>query len=124
MERHPSGMGQIIMKPGRDLDLLVAQIMGWTWDEFSAWSPNDSRYAVREPDPLDWLPHYSTDIADAWDVVEHISLIGGVCKAETPFWIAWIVSVDDQFVKGLSAPHAICLAALESMNPKPNPHPG
>ena len=84
------------MKPGRDLDALIAEkVMG---------SENN-------------CPHYSTDITAAWEVVEKFHKID-----VSHTFDGWFCSIDtsDEYgqngtwshAQGQSAPHAICLAAL------------
>jgi hypothetical protein len=60
------------------------------------------------------LPHYTTDIAAAWEVFEKVTELGAVFKAETPFWACYI-STSDEVVKAYTAPEAICLASLRAL---------
>jgi hypothetical protein len=126
------------MKPGRGLDALVAEkVMGLEapapWPENVKLNPSDALDAVvargyaeavlrfSEPKP------YSTDIKAAWEVVERIwklrdarfghlevsrdAVVGWYCRLAVspgpcnPF----VYQVAD------TAPHAICLAALEAL---------
>lgn len=122
------------MNAGRELDALIAEkVMGWTWNEFTAWSPSGSRNAIQFKNDLSWLPYYSTDIAAAWEVVEKI-------KQRSSIVVIHITNVSDAdeteveiydkeenmkigrskdhtiFASGTSTPHAICLAALKIIN--------
>lgn len=125
------------MQAGRELDALVAeQVMGWTkydweqgdWDgpdnvTFFAIYPNGlAVYYAGSYEPDAWFAP-STDIAAAWRVVEAIQAKGVAVhiyhgsapnSAEAP----WYVQIDEPPNKyadsrsALTAPHAICLAAL------------
>ncbi len=106
------------MKPGRELDVLIAEkIFGWENNKDGPifyGARNDQIYA----DTGDWkvidCPCYSTNIEDAWEVFERVTILGSVYKAETPFW-----GCGDTPIRALSAPMAICLAALYSIGYKP-----
>lgn len=117
------------MKPGRELDALVAEkVMGW----------RDARLHRNGPtDPCEWeawqgippepehgwrtaLPHYSTSIADAWQVVEWLAEHHDGFVSVGVRSVDWGESGDyyDHFAhttSGESAPHAICLAALAAV---------
>ncbi len=61
----------------RELDQSVAKIMGWSWYDLTAVSPNGSHCArvvdgMSGLDPLWWLPHYSTSIEAAWEIIEKL----------------------------------------------------
>ncbi len=63
------------MEAGRELDERVAKLMGWSWDESTACSPTGSQYArhamgIPSLDPWWWMPEYSTNLEQAWRVVE------------------------------------------------------
>lgn len=59
---------------GRELDALVAKrVMRWTWA--SEW------YEKGIPD---WLPHYSSEIAAAWEIVEKLVERGWYFEIRTP----------------------------------------
>lgn len=110
------------MKPGRELDQLVAEkifgleVVKETWDE-----GKECSYSIGEPDywytanePGGYLhnpvPFYSTDIAAAWEVFEKVKLY----RLER--WNdghGWSASSGRNRERGDTAPHAICLAALE-----------
>lgn len=109
------------MKPGRELDALVAEkVMGLT----------SSEVEIHRQFWLDGcfsnLPHYSTDIAAAWEVVEkltskkqpHFQLSLCDSYTENPKWCAEF-DLDRPFkrviAKAETAPHAICLAALKAV---------
>lgn len=96
------------MNAGRELDALVAEkVMG---------------YEVNREGYTGYLPSFSTDIAAAWDVVEKLDLFSpgsglylvgsgnewrvfhSLGEGETELWC-----------DGVSALHAICLAALKAV---------
>lgn len=102
------------MKPGRELDALVAEkVMGWSpvGDEFDG-----AEFAAF----LDAHP-YSTDIAAAWEVFEKIQP-AAICHAKfggknkLPEWVvARPDDMGDEIATAPTAPHAICLAALNAV---------
>jgi hypothetical protein len=115
------------MKPSRELDALVAErVMGWRFiGEFDL-EMNGDRWA-KNPDGhenyFSDVPHYSTNIAAAWEVMEKL-------LAYNPFWEqhdfigiylaptspkGWTCNFGDDTTRayGDTAPHAICLAALK-----------
>jgi hypothetical protein len=107
------------LKPGRELDALVAEkVMGLLVIE-------PLRLYYRHPTVTDEIPEYSTEIAAAWEVVEKIKT---QVKAETDsrdftimyvdnkWLVGWALEYDggmDKLVSADTAPHAICLAALK-----------
>ena len=102
------------MEEGRELDALVAErVMGWTL--------SDNRMFGRPPgwtDPNNLsIPRYSTNIRDAWDVVEKIHDIQPRFVLEPqPFvrprlW--WCSVYGHDRVAAPTAALAICLAALK-----------
>ena len=108
------------MDAGRALDALVAtKVMGWEpsivgnypWQQIP---PGDDRFIVR------LVPHYSTDIAAAWTVVDAMPFTTGqfgVTRTASDEYCAeymGILSQDERYVQvyAETAPLAICLAAL------------
>lgn len=105
------------LKPGRELDALVAEkVMG---EDLSPLGTLHGREIPYVP------PHYSTDIAAAWQVMEHIT----AQKRDDFGWFD-LRFVNDRwkatFITGAyyeardhieapTAPHAICLAALKAV---------
>jgi hypothetical protein len=95
MEKTISAVDQ--MDAGREMDAVIAEkVFAWRWIAH-AWKDNPTyrfiapptveigdRYSLAsglEPLYADWdrvakLPKYSTDIADAWQIVEKLRLIG------------------------------------------------
>lgn len=129
------------MKPGRELDALVAEkVMGWVsvskehhwnyvrgypagWpDEYSGLPPDG--YTGDDEFRRDYrkIHAYSSSIADAWLVVEKLKETKGRVSVdwfEDTIGYRWHVYVgegDEQSVVGAeTAPHAICLAALKAV---------
>lgn len=91
------------VKAGRELDLLVAtKVMGITPLEFSAmWGPEH---------------RYSTIMADAWEVRERVGRLIRLEDYGAYGWrcvlLAGQPSQEDVDAKGETAPVAICIAAL------------
>jgi hypothetical protein len=105
------------VKPGRELDSIVAEkVMGWKWNAESAWL-GDSKWSRTHGDPWSFLPHYSTDIADAWAVVEKLRE-GNDVELKTLYWgkkTDWWVRLNSGFDVNTfaeTAPMAICKAAI------------
>lgn len=120
------------MKPGRELDALVAKhVMGCK----VLWGLSGlvGRYGTCGcgTTGMDMYPHgglkgdeivqYSTDISAAWEVVEKIEDKGFIlvirdygndCEARFEKWKEKTVST---FKAGASAPEVICLAALKAV---------
>lgn len=107
------------MDAGRELDALIAEkVMGWTWKEV------EGEQYLYPPRPGDVnIPHYSTDIAAAWQVVEKLAELGmltSVCwgRSGNHGIIASVDILEGGFNKPIAAhtaPLAICLAALETV---------
>jgi hypothetical protein len=93
----------LAMPAGRELDAIVAKAIGYV-SLTTHWNPIDNMYGT--------LPHYSTDISAAWEVVE---------KLQQDFMFIDIFSTSDSYnvlvtngdaVNAEKAPEAICKAAL------------
>lgn len=117
------------MNPGRELDTLIAEkVMGILSKDF------EGLWKMPKRDCLGAGYHYSTDIADAWQVVEKIDFFlerrttddglrerGAIWKTQSGEWCALYSYVDQLkgrklvHINGESAPHAICLAALKAL---------
>ena len=105
------------MPAGRVLDALVAEkVMDWHWYKFldpklvdeakGAWLDKDNRVMHNE-----WLP--STDIADAWQVVEKMQSF----ELEMDYqesWHAYVNFPGEEWYSSIgdTAPLTICRAAL------------
>jgi hypothetical protein len=128
------------LEAGRELDALVAEkVMGWPhitdddpyrhYKSYGGVIVNGDAEIIRrgvigEP----WKP--STDIAAAWEVFSHHCLTSQVIgswvhdsneRPELPqndmgYAIEWFCTSRGDPVVGLSAPHAICLAALKAVS--------
>jgi hypothetical protein len=67
-------------------------------------------------------PHYSTDIAAAWEVVEKVYGVWNIGSMSTG-WRAQLFTPQGSFCNKMTvedaatAPHAICLAALKATEP-------
>jgi hypothetical protein len=112
------------IQPGRKLDILVAQnVMGWKYEPkyVHNWSRPDDRGLYQRCDESD-IPKYSTDMGKAWEIVEHLK------NSKTPFRMmenltsdpkfpCWAAAFDNYAAEddAISAPHALCLAALIAM---------
>lgn len=105
------------MKPGRELDALVAEkVMGWTLPQHSPFLLWQGRNCVVEFRP-------STDIAAAWEVVEKMSdgfrfdlhKVGGMSLWNTRFTENKVFNALTSTYDSTLAPHAICLAALKAV---------
>jgi hypothetical protein len=102
------------MKPGRELDALVAEkVTGWpaardakAISETGYWTAGDERF-------IHGLPAYSTEIAAAWQVVEKLIATGDWCDFELDYepTLLWCCGGKTY---APTAPHAICLAALKA----------
>lgn len=112
------------MKPGRELDALVAEkVMGIKLPTALIYRPCD----VPDPKVLDdiILPHFSTDIAAAWEVVEKMKSFQLNLSNGNGYWACffkdntkngeWSCPTTITYESAETAPLAICLAALKVM---------
>lgn len=119
--------------PGRDLDALVAQIvMGYNVQYHVLEGKAIKLEEGKNVGKFMKIPNYSTNIADAWDIVKKImsthfedvfSLLGP--SDESNKWFAGFEkkwhgnkygsNIDNVYTRegGETAPHAICLAAIK-----------
>lgn len=106
------------LKPGRELDAWIAEhVMGWK---------------LRTPYPDRWLnsegmtqslPHYSTDIYTAWDLLDKLSESNFLIETRTYMKQPWqsqvliLKSPESEWIVavGETMPHAICLAAMKAI---------
>ena len=105
----------------RELDALIAEkVFGWT--HCAPNSPYDGEvtgvfFGTGRPHGGGTipLPHYSTDISAAWEVVEKVGLLNEYLLGCWDDGI-WVVSdVDGNwYADAVTAPLAICLAALKA----------
>ncbi len=78
--------------------------------------PGESPYSSRGYS----CPHYSTDIAAAWEVVEKFQAEDfdvrvGFCRWRDDGRVGWLAWVGKADALADTAPHAICLAALKAV---------
>lgn len=128
------------MKPGKELDALVAEhVLGWGPREIN----HSTSILCKWRNPEDStgyndysLPSFSSDIAAAWELVEKLKVghrevrsDGCVVKDSirieyretTGSWFVcwaysgWNFMEFEHWTEGESAPHAICLAALKTV---------
>lgn len=112
------------MKPGRELDALIAEkVMGWQRWESGVGTRWKRGGWSEEANSVSEVPAYSTDIAAAWEVVEHFRKNGFDVTVSTrkdgTYVNCEITNYDDVNVTdGMNlwdAPHAIALAALKAV---------
>ena len=123
------------MNAGRELDALVAEkVMGLNFPD--NYLEAEKRWVNLDPTPADCIimmnviPHYSTQIADAWRVVEKLlphfrleyydaeAVEGHTDYTDTTGWHCdfWLDSGHGCAEAGATAPLAICLAALKAVD--------
>ena len=94
------------MKPGRELDKLIARKVLKLKDEHGFFIELD-------------CPHYSTDIKAAWEIVdklgEHPGYYDLYLAGHSTQWRARFEEQDTHTAKGETPAHAICLAALKAV---------
>jgi hypothetical protein len=114
------------MKPGKELDALVAEkVMGLVLGFMSEEDIEPSVVVDQATMSFDVIPHYSTDIAAAWEVLDSLAVVeadvtisnippevgftGYVCRILAQDFKETIATSE------VSAPHAISLAALKAV---------
>jgi hypothetical protein len=116
------------MEPGQELDKLIAEkVMGWTDIIKSDVVHGKFTYRGKHPDPTHRgyltsdqrteIPEYSTKFSDAWEVVERLKINS---KFTLTFGVGmyekWYVAMGEKSLAYAgTAPHAICLAALNTL---------
>lgn len=149
----PTPLTKEVPPPGKELDILIAEkVMGWRRLTYAQANPGNKNYAgdmrltphwydeqlsetrlaedsydYYQPEEA-WSP--STNIADAWDVVEKLKYFeiqapnapcnGGEYANHSTDWAVELGLAPDGaeesvFARGISAPHAICLASLKAV---------
>lgn len=106
------------MKPGRVLDILIAEkVFGHKVVKYDFYGTED--YIIKEA-PLEYLPayklivpYYSTDIAEAWKIIEKFG--GKVEISQEEHKYRAFIS-DYIAVSKTSSPHAICLVVLSYLS--------
>ena len=93
------------MKAGREIDALIAEkVMGWPKNSV-VWYIDDKPFRISDFSP-------STQIADAWLVVEKIKRENLQIVWDIDGWFVSSIYADTGFAP--TAPLAICLAALKA----------
>jgi hypothetical protein len=118
--------GMMDTKASRELDALVAEkVMGWKAERrptgnLMAILPDDSRVCVEHVQGClparRWNP--SEDIAVAWEVVEKMRERGLLLKLHQGNPHGWTAQFAEVWHVDLTAPLAICLAALKAIGVK------
>lgn len=107
------------MMAGKELDELIAKkVMGYGLEYADA---NGCVWSTHLSDAIP-TPLFSTDIAAAWEVVEKMkdSDFNLEKDYDFEFWNCIIKPANTYppiKIRGISAPHAICLAALKAVAP-------
>ena len=106
---------EIMRLEGRELDAAVHECV---FGRRVKWATPSAAFNFPfDPDTRMRIPHYSTDIAAAWQVVERMRERGlyfelGVAS-KAPYAKAWLWNKDNYWqAEGRTAPEAICRAAL------------
>ena len=111
------------MKAGRELDALIAEkVMGWR--RTTIWVANEETECLIGPDGIRYYnqyPHYSTNIADAWKVVEKMGKLDYIVEIfkDTNGCIIKLTHAQTRVtaeVYALCECIAICLAALKAVD--------
>lgn len=118
------------MTPGRELDALISEKIFVVRADYRTEYTFDGKTEIRHysiPTPGDWaftmLPHYSTDIKAAWEVVEKLGYGWNIDKGNDTEheFVVYFSNPEGQWkAVGDTAPHAICLAALKAIEVKGN----
>lgn len=108
------------MKAGRELDMLVAEkVLGWKRGH--RYANGNGEWIFPEDGPrhfrTDWdgTPGFSTNIAAAWIVVEHmVEIVDGCVAAKTMAFAHWWNESSLWGHSAAEAAEAICIAAIEA----------
>lgn len=110
-----------MLKPGRELDALVAEkVMEWQ-DCMLDNKPIDGLGKTPEGRTAVIIPNYSTNIAAAWEVVEKMRNLGWFfdlnfqASYTAMFRTDYLITTRRFEEKEETAPHAICLGALKAV---------
>ena len=113
------GKGPIKMKPGPEMDALIAEkVMGWYKDR-----SDKGMWRTNKGSLIGYLNSFtpSTEIAPAWQVVEKMGMVtiedGGKSVGQKEWSVGFVLQGScGNWVHGSgdTAPHAICLAALKA----------
>lgn len=106
----------------RDLDAQIAEkVFGYTLDyEFADTLGAPCVRELRDQyDEWGMLPHYSTEIDDAWKIIEHFYQAGWGAGASMDGHTGCEASIGQFTARADTAPMAICLAALKAVEKRP-----
>ena len=111
------------MQAGRELDAMVAEkVMGWNIINKHMGSPPKETWDEDTVVCIAPIPHYSTDIAAAWKVVEKMqyfqkpSQMGHPLHLKYCWWVnKWWACVESSEALEETAPLAISKAALKAV---------
>jgi hypothetical protein len=111
------------MKPGRKLDALVSKKIFGEKFPFNRQFKDYYRPWAEDPIAFESCPPYSSDIGEAWKVVEKLLTLLPNQDFHIEHWVdfGWQVSSCYELgewkkrVRGETLPHAICLAALKAI---------
>lgn len=116
-------MSDYSMKPGRELDAMIAEkVMGWRDVCEKVYSNGERDWLGKHPErgATFSIQRYSTDANHAWSVVEKLR------ELHPDGWVCVLVGVGDEIqvsvstgahefdATGVTLPHAICAAALKA----------
>jgi len=113
------------MKAGRKLDSLVSEIVFGEKFPFNRQLKGYYRPWAEDPIAYESCPHYSSDIKEAWKIVEKLLTLLPNQDFHIEHWSdethsGWQVSSCYElgewkdWVRAETLPHAICLAALQA----------
>jgi hypothetical protein len=113
------------LQAGRELDALVAaKVFGWperkpSWPERKA-TANRGGVATRTKTQKDQVPAFSTDLAEAWKIVEKVGGDFDLSRKRGYPWVAHFIESRRGALKShegvsYSPCHAICVAALRAI---------
>lgn len=109
------------MPAGREMDAMIAEkCMGWEYKETyrtMTWElPHKKVIALFSPEGIEKTPpHYSTNIAAAWEVVEKLKIFSiNAPRSTKEFYSAWcwVIGYGHENAQADTAPLAICRVAL------------
>jgi hypothetical protein len=111
------------MQAGRELDILVAEkVMGKTVRSKNEVTNNSFKHEYDElvvdlgNGRYEFIRHYSTDIADAWEVVEQLNDPESYLDIKIQSCIdGWFVDYCNERTVAETIPLVICIAALKAV---------
>jgi hypothetical protein len=99
------------MQAGREMDYLIGRdVMGLDFSQIP------SRRDYYWDGVMLEVPHFSTDISAAWEVVEKIKLTFFMRRLPSGKYVfGFMLKTDDSICTSNNAPEAICRAALKAV---------